>query len=566
MLFKNSNKCLSPSPNLIFDEACIDITNLLNDTASVWGQYSECHNCDFQNLTTLEPHKNTSILVNTRYPLELFFVADAKKQCSVKKLLYEHYRYGWNITEKCSNLYIKEPADSAYLPILTAFIVLCSFGTFWYMVKCIYKNSGRLRGLVSWNAEIESDLGGSSAGTPLVIERTPSIRKHPHRIKSIDVFRGFCIMVMIFVNYGGGKYWFFTHSVWNGITVADLVFPWFLWLMGVSFAVSLQAKLRRAVPRRQLVIGVMRRSFILILLGIIINSNQNLQTIGSLRFPGVLQRFGVTYFIVGLLEIIFTKRTEVESVSCIYDVAVAWPQWLFVTILVIIHTCITFLVHVPGCGKGYLGPGGLDDHGKFYNCTGGVAGYIDRQVFGEHMYKNPACKKLYEIDVYFDPEGILGTLTSVLTVYFGVQAGRTLNTYQNVKAKVIRWVIWGSIVGLIGGTLCEFKQNDGLIPLNKQLWSLSFTLVLSGMAFFIQAFLFVLVDILRKWGGRPFFYPGMNSLFLYVGHELFRDTFPFAWTPTSETHGAYLLMNLWGTAVWVAISIFLYKRNVFFAL
>jgi heparan-alpha-glucosaminide N-acetyltransferase len=480
--------------------------------------------------------------------------------------LSEHYRYGWNITEKCSKIFIKDPADSAYLPILTAFIVLFCFGTLWYMVKCIYKNSGRLRNFIAWNTDIENDLGGSSAGTPLVIERTPSVRKHPHRIKSIDVFRGLCIMVMIFVNYGGGKYWFFSHSVWNGITVADLVFPWFMWLMGVSFAVSLQAKLRRAVPRRQLVINVMRRSFILILLGVIINSNQNLQTIGSLRFPGVLQRIGITYFVVGILEITFTKRSEVENVSCIYDVAVAWPQWLFVTVLVIIHTCVTFLANVPGCGKGYLGPGGLDDHGDFFNCTGGIAGYIDRQVFGEHMYRNAACKKLYEIDVYLDPEGILGTLTSILTVYLGVQAGRTLNTYQNVKAKVVRWLIWGLATGLLGGALCEFKENDGLIPLNKQLWSLSFALVLSGMAFVIQSFLFVIVDILRKWGGRPFFYPGMNSIFLYVGHELFRDTFPFAWTPTSETHGAYLFMNLWGTAVWVAISIFLYKRNVFFAL
>lgn len=119
---------------------------------------------------------------------------------------------------------------------------------------------------------------------------------------------------------------------------------------------------------------------------------------------------------------------------------------------------------------------------------------------------------------------------------------------------------------LIGGALCEFKRNDGLIPLNKQLWSLSFVLVMSGLAFLIQAFLFVLVDITRKWGGRPFFYPGMNSIFLYVGHELFRNTFPFAWTPTAETHGAYLFMNLWATGVWVAISIFLYKKNIFFAL
>lgn len=70
---------------------------------------------------------------------------------------------------------------------------------------------------------IFQDLTGS---LPLVVERPPSIRKHPHRIKSIDVFRGFCIILMIFINYGGGRYAFFQHSVWNGITIADLVFPW----------------------------------------------------------------------------------------------------------------------------------------------------------------------------------------------------------------------------------------------------------------------------------------------------------------------------------------------------
>lgn len=119
-------------------------------------------------------------------------------------------------------------------------------------------------------------------------------------------------MIMIFVNYGGGKYWFFSHSVWNGITVADLVFPWFLWIMGISLTVSLNAKLRRSVPRRQLVIDVLRRSFILVLLGIVINSNQNLQSIASLRFPGVLQKFGITYFIIGMLEIMFSRRNDIE--------------------------------------------------------------------------------------------------------------------------------------------------------------------------------------------------------------------------------------------------------------
>lgn len=83
----------------------------------------------------------------------------------------------------------------------------------------------------------------------------------------------------------------------------------------------------------------------------------------------------------------------------------AWPQWIFVICLVIIHTCLTFLVNLPGCPKRYIGPGGLDEFGKYPNCTGGVAGYIDRKIFGNHMYKNPPCHILYETNVYYDPEG-----------------------------------------------------------------------------------------------------------------------------------------------------------------
>lgn len=82
--------------------------------------------------------------------------------------------------------------------------------------------------------------------------------------------------------------------------------------MGLSLTVSFQNKLRRAVPRRQMVFHVIRRSFTLILLGIILNSNKNMSTIADLRFPGVLQRIGMTYLVVGILEVIFTKRTEID--------------------------------------------------------------------------------------------------------------------------------------------------------------------------------------------------------------------------------------------------------------
>ncbi|CAH1179590.1 unnamed protein product [Phaedon cochleariae] len=563
MLFDNLSKCLQENPKLLYDEACVDIFNYLNHSITIYHQYTECHLCNFQPLTTIEANSSTSIVAKTTSDLQFNYTTD-NGFCSYQQLLYEHYQYGWNITEECSPMYIKEPADNAYLPILMAFVILFSFGTVWYMIKFVYRNSERLRRLIVWNSEIEHDLGSSTSGTPLIFERQPIIpRKHPQRIKSIDVFRGLCITVMIFVNYGGAQYWFFKHSTWNGITIADLVFPWFLWLMGLSLTVSVQNKLRSLVPRRLMIFQVIRRSLILLLLGLILNSNKNMSTIAELRFPGVLQRLGLTYLVVGLLEVVFTKRTEIEDVSLLQDITSAWRQWLVVISLTAVHTSVTLMAEVPGCPRGYMGPGGLDMNGRFFNCTGGVAGYIDRAIFGNHMYKHAACQRVYENTEFYDPEGILGTLTSILTVYLGVQAGRTSNTYQNVKSKMIRWNIWGISIGLIGGILCLFKRDDGPIPLNKQLWSLSFTLVTAGMAFIIQAYLFLLVDILKKWGGRPLFYPGMNAIALYLGHDLLKDTFPFGWKPTEDTHATFLFMNLWGTFLWVAISIYLYKHNIF---
>lgn len=101
-------------------------------------------------------------------------------------------------------------------------------------------------------------------------------------------------------------------------------------------------------------------------------------------------------------------------VSWAYDVTSAWPQWLIMSSLIVIHTSVTFVADVPGCGKGYLGPGGLEEGRIFYNCTGGVAGYIDRAIFGRHMYRDYALEKVYEITVMIDPEGTCRWLISFL--------------------------------------------------------------------------------------------------------------------------------------------------------
>lgn len=121
--------------------------------------------------------------------------------------------------------------------------------------------------------------------------------------------------------------------------------------------------------------------------------------------------------------------------------------------------------------RGYLGPGGLHK-GNAYpgHCIGGAAGYIDRKILtSKHMYQWPTTKWIYESDVY-DPEGILGTLNSFLTVWLGVQAGLTLQVYPKHRSRLIRWAVWAVITGAIGAALCGAKQTGGPIPLNKNLW------------------------------------------------------------------------------------------------
>ncbi|KAI2549900.1 heparan-alpha-glucosaminide N-acetyltransferase, partial [Homo sapiens] len=123
---------------------------------------------------------------------------------------------------------------------------------------------------------------------------------------------------MVFVNYGGGKYWYFKHASWNGLTVADLVFPWFVFIMGSSIFLSMTSILQRGCSKFRLLGKIAWRSFLLICIGIIIvNPNYCLGPLSwdKVRIPGVLQRLGVTYFVVAVLELLFAKPVPEHCAS-----------------------------------------------------------------------------------------------------------------------------------------------------------------------------------------------------------------------------------------------------------
>ncbi|XP_061848446.1 heparan-alpha-glucosaminide N-acetyltransferase isoform X1 [Colius striatus] len=394
------------------------------------------------------------------------------------------------------------------------------------------------------------------------------------RLRSLDTFRGLSLTIMVFVNYGGGKYWFFKHESWNGLTVADLVFPWFVFIMGTSIALSLSSMLTWGSSKWKVLRKILWRSSLLILLGIIVvNPNYCLGPLSwdNLRVPGVLQRLGFTYLVVAALELMFTRagdESETMETLCpaLQDILPFWPQWIFILTLEVIWLCLTFLLPVPGCPRGYLGPGGIGDFGNYPNCTGGAAGYIDRLFLGEkHIYQHPSSSVIYQTMMPYDPEGILGTINTIVMAFLGLQAGKIILFYKDQHKQIMsRFVTWSIVMGIISAILTKCSKEEGFIPINKNLWSISYVTTMSCFAFMLLLLMYYLVDVKRLWSGAPFFYPGMNSILVYVGHEVFENYFPFKWKmQDSQSHAEHLLQNLTATTLWVIISYLLYRRRIF---
>lgn len=550
---------------------------------------SECHLCDLQNVSTIPANeRNCSILVDTRWPVRMAIVSNdsqvsVNSNCTNGELdshfeaggIYYIYLAMKNKTINCQlPLPVNSPVDSnvaMYVTIgLLAALALLYVGLkrsrrlFWKMVSDVSP-------VMDDEIVTERDLG-------MPTNVTVGKDQQKERLKSLDTFRGISLVIMMFVNYGGASYWFFSHSKWNGLTVADLVFPWFIWIMGTALAYSFQSVARSNKSKISIFAKIVRRSIILFALGFFVSSS-GAHNFTRWRFMGVLQRFALTYFVTASIHLLFMVSSNTKITSrwhSLQDISLYWKEWVVQLILVVIHTCLTFLLRVPGCPTGYLGPGGLAKDGPKYEdgspkynvslCTGGAAGYIDRVILGEKLvYQHPTCAEIYETTVPYDPEGLLGTLTSCFLCFLGLQAGKILTTYRDPTSRVIRFLVWCIVLGTIAVVLCRASKNDGWIPVNKNLWSLSYILTMASMAFALFTFCYIVVDVYNIWTGAPFYYPGMNSIVVYVCHELFSQPFQTFWDITPKTHAISMLINIWDVTFWVLMSVYLNYKQIFIA-
>ncbi|XP_059617593.1 heparan-alpha-glucosaminide N-acetyltransferase-like [Phlebotomus argentipes] len=548
---------------LSIDEAFVNVSSRLQTPVWMYSLSDECHRCPYSRVQEIRRQHvlrvSTKYGVNWRFfdkdvgPYTLEASTEARVVCDLRPDMGEFGVYDVLIddTEKCAVTTALEPVN-IYLPFVVFIIILLCL-IISIRGICIAKHYYRRRS--EENAEEEQQASSE----------IPARR----RLRSLDTFRGLCIVLMVFVNSGAGGYTQLEHATWNGIHFADVIFPWFLWIMGVCIPMSVKSQLVRNATKKDMLLNVLRRSITLFAIGVCLNTIWGAQ-LENLRIFGVLQRFGVAYFVVASLHIIFRKIGSLPPQNAIaravYDIRLLLAEWGVMLLIVAVHLILAFGLSVPGCGRGYLGPGGMHEMLRYNHCIGGATGYIDRLILTtSHIYQHPTAVKVYGSSA-FDPEGAFGCLLTIFQVFLGVQCGAILLVHSDWRSRVKRWTVWGAVLGIVGAALCEFKKEDGLIPINKNMWSLSFVLVTSGLAFILLAAMYVVVDVRAIWRGAPLVYAGMNAIAIYVGHQVFHKMLPWHWSiGAMNTHFVRLLESGWTTALWVGIAYYLYKRKLFYS-
>ncbi|HZI41173.1 MAG TPA: heparan-alpha-glucosaminide N-acetyltransferase domain-containing protein [Gemmatimonadaceae bacterium] len=356
------------------------------------------------------------------------------------------------------------------------------------------------------DATLQSVSTARLAVSPAPAPSAPPVR----RLTSLDVFRGLTIIGMLLVNDPGDASTVYTqlrHSAWNGCTLADLVFPFFLFVVGVTTHLSLRSRATRgqtdAAIRRQ----ILRRGAVIFTIGLLLNwfpfyqygaiAGHPTATFGDhvvarlmeLRFLGVLQRIGLAYVAAALL----TYHASTKRVIAL-SLAILVGYWLLLT-----------LAPVPG--EGLNGAQLLNEPART------LAAWVDRMTLdwsrwglGNHIWQSTAV---------YDPEGLLSTLPATATTMIGVIAARWLGSERALTERLMGLLL-GGVALIVAGVAWSV-----VFPINKNLWGSSYVLFTGGVACATLAAIAWVVDA-RGWTRwtKPFVVFGTNPITAYVGAEL----------------------------------------------
>ncbi len=313
----------------------------------------------------------------------------------------------------------------------------------------------------------------------------------PQRLLSLDVLRGITIAFMIMVNNngdGGRAWWFMRHADWSGMTPTDLVFPTFMFVVGVSIVFAFASRLARGATRAQLARQTLLRAAILFALGLVVNGFPFFD-LETLRIYGVLQRIALCYLIAGLLHLWSgTARSKLIIAAALllgYWVLMRW-------------------VPVPGFGM----PG---REIPLLDPDANLVAWLDRQLFSAaHLYERVR-----------DPEGLLSTLPALATVLIGMLAGLWLRSAQPASRKA------AGLAAAAAGLLSVGYLWSIWFPLNKKLWTSSYVLVAAGWSMLALMLCYWLIDVRRRrtaWTW-PWLVFGSNAIAAYMISELLQTLF-----------------------------------------
>lgn len=377
-------------------------------------------------------------------------------------------------------------------------------------------------------------------------------RAGPTRLLSLDVFRGVTIAGMLLVNdpgSWGAIYPPLEHAAWNGWTPTDIIFPFFLFIVGVTTHLSLGARRARGATDRDIVLQIIRRGAIIVLLGWLMAGfpYYPLTRLTEIRIGGVLPRIGVCYIAGALLTMKTTLKQQVVILAILL-----YGYWFLQT-----------LVPVPGQHE--IGALLLN------RPDATLSAWLDRTVLGlPHLWVGSKT---------WDPEGILSTFPAIGTVILGVFTGRWLTRADVPMAERLNGMFVLGSIGMMVGLMWGWS-----FPINKSLWTSSYVIFTGGMAAVALAACVWIVDVKEiRWWTRPFVIYGTNAILAYVGSGVMARTiyslikvsyggkvvsletaiYEAGFASWLEPRNASLAFAVCIVLFWLAILTVLYRRKIF---